>query len=185
MKLYGSFTSPFVRHCRIALAQEGIDYEMVEADYNMSAEKSPTSKVPFFTDGDLMLTDSSSIVKYIREKSGGKFLADINEHETFTLTNTILDSAINLFLLETEGVTSKKIKYLGRQENRVESGLKALNDRISSSSSIKDDGTLRCACFLAWGIFRNRINIDSLANLQNLVAAANQDKIFAETAPPK
>ena len=76
MKLYGSVTSPYVRHVRVALAQSGFDYTFVEADYAMSAERSPTAKVPFFEDGDLTLTDSTSILKHVREKSGMEFLED-------------------------------------------------------------------------------------------------------------
>ena len=33
MKLFGSYTSPYVRHCRIVLAQNGQDCEFVETDY--------------------------------------------------------------------------------------------------------------------------------------------------------
>ena len=74
MKLYGSLTSPYVRHARIAIAQSGFQCEFEEADYARSAELSPTARVPFFEDGDLMLTDSSSILKYVREKAGTGFL---------------------------------------------------------------------------------------------------------------
>lgn len=185
MKLYGSYTSPFVRHCRVALAQEGFNFELIETDYAMSEAQSPTSKVPFFTDGDLTLTDSGSILKYIREKAARNFLADIQAYETFAMTNTLLDTAINLFLLENEGFGTSQINYLKRQENRLASGLKALNNRIAPNQSLECDGVLRCACFIDWGLFRKRISLDGLSNLQNLLAAANQVAPFAATAPPK
>ncbi len=186
MKLYGSYTSPFVRHCRVALAQEGLDFDFVETDYAMSLEKSPTAKVPFLTDGDLTLTDSSSILKHIREKSTGRFLADLEDYEIFAMTNTLLDSAINMFVLENEGFGPEQIQYLGRQKNRIESGLKALDQRFASARNldITHDGTLRCACFLGWALFRKRINLDGLDNLRTLLAAANQVEAFAATAPP-
>ena len=212
MKLYGSYTSPFVRHCRIALMQwefnfdfvetlphdstdtsanppqREFDFDFVETDHAMSAKRSPTAKVPFLTDGGLTLTDSSSILKYIREKSGGAFLADLEDHETFAMANTVLDSAINLFQLENEGFGPDRIKYLSRQKNRIESGLDELNKRFAQQQSDHDiarDGTLRCACLLDWGLFRNRINIDQLDNLRALLAAANQVEVFTETAPPR
>ena len=184
MKLYGSYTSPFVRHCRVALAQENLDFDFVDADYVMSAEKSPTAKVPFFTDGDLVLTDSSSILKYAREQSGGRFLADLEDCETFAMTNTVLDSAINVFLLENEGFGPEQIKYLGRQKKRIESGLTALNQRVGANHDITRDGVLRCACFLGWALFRKRISLDGRDHLRDLLAAANQVKAFAATAPP-
>lgn len=185
MKLYGSYTSPFVRHCRIALTQEQLDYDFIETDNVMSAEKSPTRKVPFFSDGDLMLTDSSSILKYVREKSGKNFLADLADHENFTIANTLVDSTINLFLLGNEGFGPEQIKYLGRQQDRIISGLATLNERLADKHDLAEDGTLRCACFIDWALFRKRISIDGLDNLHALLAAANQVDIFATTAPPR
>ena len=188
MKLYGNYTSPFVRHCRVALLQQKLDCDFVEIDYAISAKSSPTAKMPFLTDGDLTLTDSSSILKYIREKSGGTFLADIEDYENFAMASTMLDSAINIFLFENEGFGPDQVKYLGRQKNRIESGLKELNKRFNPKQTEHDltqDGTLRCACFIDWGLFRNRINIDQLDNLKTLLATANQVEAFTATSPPR
>ena len=184
MKLYGSYTSPFVRHCRVALAQEGLDFDFVEADYAMSAEKSPTAKVPFLSDGERTLTDSASILKHIREKSGKPFLTDLDDYENFAMTNTLLDSAINVFMLENEGFGPEQIKYLGRQKNRIQSGLEALDRRFATDRDLDRDGALRCACFLGWALFRKRISLDGLDNLRDLLAAADQVEAFAATAPP-
>ena len=63
MELFGSFTSPYVRHCRVVLAHTGLDCEFVETDYDQSAARSPTRRVPFLRDGDRMLTDSASILR--------------------------------------------------------------------------------------------------------------------------
>ena len=187
MKLYGSYTSPFVRHCRVALAQEEMAFDFVEADYTMSAEKSPTAKVPFLEDDGLVLTDSTSILKHVREKSGKRFLADLDDYENFAMTNTLQDSAINMFLLENEGFGPEQIKYIGRQKARIQTGLSALNERFGPKRGAPDitrDGDLRCACFLAWSLFRKRARLDGLENLKALLAAANQTTEFAATAPP-
>ena len=186
MKLYGSYTSPFVRHCRVALAQEGLDFDFIEADYAMSAEKSPTAKVPFLADGDLALTDSSSILKYIREKSGKRFLADLDDYENFAMANTLQDAAINVFILEKEGFDAEQIQYMARQKNRIQSGLKAFNQHFGANPNhdITRDGTLRCACFLTWGLFRKCIRLNGLDNLNRMLNAANQVDGFAATAPP-
>ena len=185
MKLFGSYTSPFVRHCRVALAQSGMDFEFVEVDYQTSAENSPTSKVPYFIDGDVTLTDSTSITKYIREKSGQGYLVDIQDHETFAMASTLLDTSINLFLLENNGVDASQVAYLKRHQDRVESGLDELNARIQPENGISTDGALRVACYIDWALFRKRINIDGRDNLQKLIEAANQVEAFAETAPPQ
>lgn len=184
MKLYGSYTSPYVRHCRVAMAQSDLDYEFIEVDYVMSAERSPTAKVPFLKDGDIMLTDSSSILKYIREQSGAIFLEDIQDFDRFALSNTLLDSTINLYLLENDGLLPDQFSYLKRQQNRINAGLKALNTRINPAQGVAQDSALRCACFIDWALFRKRFNIDGLDNLKGLLEVANQVEAFSSTAPP-
>ena len=185
MKLYGSQTSPFVRHCRIALSQSTFDFEYIEASDALRAQYSATDKVPFFTDADVTLTDSSSILKYVREKSGLSYLEDIDDFENFTIVNTLLDSAINLFLLQNEGFGPDQVKYLARQKSRVDNGLNILNARIDPSKGIEQDSALRCACFIDWALFRNRISISSLSNLQGLLDIANDNEFFKATAPPR
>ncbi len=185
MKLYGSYTSPYVRHARIALMQGGFEFEFIEVDAVVSAEKSPTSKVPYFSDGELNLFDSSSIVKYAREKSGRKFLEELEDYELFAMTNTLIDTSINLFLLELEGFTPEQIKYLGRHKRRVEIGLTELNRRFDPQQGVVRDSELRCSCFLDWALFRNRINLDGLDNLKGLLEAANKVPEFAATPLPR
>jgi glutathione S-transferase len=185
MKLYGSYTSPYVRHARIALMQGGYEFDFIEVDAATSAEKSPTSKVPFFSDGELNLFDSSSIVKYAREKSGRKFLEELEDYELFAMTNTLLDTAINLFLLEQEGFTPEQVKYLGRHKRRIEIGLKELDSRFDPQQGAIRDSALRCSCFLDWALFRNRISLDGLDNLKGLLDAANEVAEFAATPLPR
>ncbi|MFT5260421.1 MAG: glutathione S-transferase [Saprospiraceae bacterium] len=184
MKLFGSSTSPFVRHCRIALLQTNLPFEMVETGFPESAEQSPMKKVPFMQDGDVSLTDSSSILKYIREKAGQDFLSDVQDYETFAMSNTLQDTSINLFIISMEGFGPDQIKYLGRQQGRVQSGLAALNDRIDPAQGLSTDGAIRAACFLAWGAYRNRFTLDGLDNLSGLMRVANADAHFIATAPP-
>ena len=183
MKLYGSYTSPFVRHARIALMQSGLDFTFEEADYDLSAKMSPTAKVPYLKHGDLMLTDSSSILKYVREKSGAQYLADIVDFELFAMSTTLLDTAINLFLLEKEGCTPDNTPYLGRQARRLSTGLAELNRRFDPADGIRLDSALRCACFLDWAMFRERFSMNELGNLVALVEAARKDANFAATDP--
>lgn len=105
MKLLGSFTSPYVRHCRIALMQSGLDWKMVELDIHTSMNPgTPTLRVPYLQDGALMLTDSIPIVKYVREKSAQVFIADARDLDRYCLANTLLDAPINLSLLEHSGL---------------------------------------------------------------------------------
>ncbi|WP_049723735.1 glutathione S-transferase family protein [Gilvimarinus polysaccharolyticus] len=184
MKLYGSYTSPFVRHCRIALLESGLDFELIETDNKASAQQSPTQKVPFLQDGDTVLTDSTAIIKYIREKSGQPYLADITEYDAFCLVNTSMDACVNLFFLERDGINVEQSSYLQRQRTRVDSTLAELDQMPLPKHSPYGDMALRLACYLAWGLYRGRISLAAYPNLAVFLEHANQYPAFAQTAPP-
>ncbi len=184
MKLFGSYTSPYVRHCRIALMEAGFPCDFIETDQASSALQSPTKRVPFLEDGEVFLTDSNSILKYIREKSGSIFLADTQELDQFCMVNTALDATANLFFLQRDGVDLQAYEYTRRQAARIESSLAELNELKFSATAPYTDMELRLACYLAWGLFRKRINIDAHKNLQNFLTSMDQYPAFADTAPP-
>jgi len=184
MKLYGSFTSPFVRHCRIALLESGLPCEFIETDQAGSAAKSPTQRVPFLEDGEVFLTDSSSILKYLREQSGKTFLLSAAELDQYCMVNTALDATVNLFFLQRDGVDLQAYEYTKRQAARIESSLAELNGLPLPSAAPYTDAQLRLACYLGWGLFRKRINIDAHENLQRFLAGINRYQPFLDTAPP-
>jgi len=184
MKLYGSYTSPFVRHCRIALLETGFACEFIETDQARSAVQSPTKRVPFLEDGDVFLTDSIAILKYLREKAGQTYLASVNELNQFCMVNTALDATANLFFLERDGVDLQAYEYTRRQAARIESSIAELNNLNLPASAPYNDVHLRLACYLAWGLFRKRINVDAHENLQKFLAGIHRYEPFAETTPP-
>lgn len=185
MKIYGSFTSPFVRHCRIALRQTELACEFIETDATQSAQISPTKKVPLLVDGDLTLSDSSSILRYLREKAGTDFMADIVDFELFNMTNTVMDACVNLFFLEKlDNISVEQSTYLARQKGRVLSGLAALNESPLPAELPFSDGAIRLACFLDWGVYRERIDLKPFSNLTRLLDVARSDAHFMHTAPP-
>ncbi len=183
MKLYGSYTSPYVRHCRIALAQSGLVCEFVETDYEQSAEQSPACRVPYLRDGDLMLTDSASIVRHLREQAAQDFLPTIHDLDLFLLVNTAMDSSINLFLLEKDGVTPRTSAYLARQQRRIVQILTELERRIETATDFSGDGTIRLGCFLSWALFRRRISLDSHPRLTEFQRHFESDPAIAATHP--
>ncbi|NRB38875.1 MAG: glutathione S-transferase family protein [Pseudomonadales bacterium] len=183
MQLHGSFTSPYVRHCRIVMAQGQIEHDFIEAGFEQSAALSPSKKVPFLIDGDVLLSDSSSIVRYLRESQNQDFLNTIQYHDLFSLISTLMDSAINLFYLEKEGINVHAAAYLQRQKLRVDEGLVYLNQHCPSTIDLFNDAHLRLAIFLSWGLFRQRINLNPLENLQAFLQSAEADAIFSATKP--
>lgn len=184
MQLFGSYTSPFVRHCRIVVIESGLTVEFIETDAQASAIQSPTKRVPFLRDGDLSLTDSSSIVRYLREKSGQAFLPRVEDLDHYCLINTVLEANVNLFFLEKEGITSEQSPYLQRQKGRVESTLEELDKLALPTQPPYNDVQLRLGCLLAWGRYRKRFTVERLPHLQALLKAMDDYEPFIATAPP-
>jgi glutathione S-transferase len=185
MKLYGSYTSPYVRHCRIVLLEAGFTPEFIETDQSASANKSPTKRVPFLEDGNIFLTDSSGIIRYIREKVGTKFLPTIEELNQFCTVNSALDSCTNLFFLQRDGIDIQAYEYTKRQAARIESSLAELNALSLPTQAPYNDVHLRLGCFLAWALFRNRITLEPYKNLQNFLYNLDNYPNFFDTAPPR
>lgn len=183
MKLFGSHTSPYVRHCRIALDALSIAYDFVETDYIASAKGSAMMRVPYLEHASLQLTDSSSILMYLYERAGLPFIKDAQEMEEFCMINTIMDATINVFLLERDKITPENSAYLKRQTERINSGLTVLNSKRQATSLPLSISATRLACYLDWARFRNRINLSEFAELERFVEMANTWEVFSNTAP--
>ena len=183
MKLYGSYTSPFVRHCRIVMQQLNLECDFIEVDNAISAEKSPNKKVPYLHDGEVMLTDSTSILLHFYNTANKPFITSSEDMDVYNMSNTLLDASINLFLLGMDGVTPETSQYLVRQASRVETGL----DALENSKLISDENniaSIRLFCFLDWGLFRKRINLESRPNLLAFMEKMNTYSVIQSTTPP-
>ena len=183
MELFGSTTSPFVRHCRIALEQTKQQYTLSIIDYATSAKESPAQKMPYLKDGQLLLTDSASIVMHTRSQTGSQFPTSVDDYEIFTLASTIADTAVNLFLLEKDGITAQQSAYLTRQSERMSTALTALNVLIEPEKGLTTDGHIRAACLVDWILFRKRADLTPYTKLLQLVAQASEDPLFEESNP--
>jgi len=188
MKLYGNYTSPYVRHCRIALLESGLPCELSEADAAIVGDLSPLKKMPFFEyqagNESKTLSDSSSILRYIREQSGRSFMPDVEDYNAYLAANTLLDTGINLFYMERDKITPEQSAYLQRQKARLQTGLADLEKRTYPKQGPWSDTDLRIACLLDWGLFRQRFNLEAYPKLQAFLTAIRSYPPFAET-PPK
>lgn len=185
MKLYGSFTSPFVRHVRIVLLETGLPCEFIETDQAGSAAKSPTKRVPFLEDGELFLTDSSSIIKYLREKSAQDFCKTAQELDEFCLVNTAMDATVNLFFIRRDGVDIQNIPYLQRQAARIESTIAELNQLSLPSVAPYTDAQLRLACYIGWCKLRKQVDFSTYGNLERFYTSILDYPHFGATQPPQ
>ncbi len=185
MKLYGSYTSPFVRHVRIVLLETGFECEFVETDQAASASSSPTKRVPFFKDGNIFLSDSSSIIKYLREKAGQDFCKSAQAFDEYCLVNTALDATVNLFFIKRDGVDINTIPYLQRQAARIESTLDELERCNLPMTAPYTDAQLRLACYIGWCKLRKQVDFSSHPKLEAFYTAALAYPHFSATRPPE
>ena len=142
--------------------------------------------MPFLYDDKLMLTDSASILRYLREKAAQAFFPDIRDYDLFLLVNTAMDSTVNLFLLERDGITPADCGYLVRQRGRVEDTLAYLDRHLGNQDAPLDhasDGMLRLGCFLSWALFRKRISLDDHPALAEFQRRFESDPAIAATHP--
>lgn len=185
MKLYGSYTSPFVRHVRIVLLETQQAFEFIETDQAGSTAKSPTQRVPFLEDGNIFLTDSASITKYLREKAGQEFCKTAQELDVLCLVSTLMDATVNLFFIKRDGVDISAVPYLQRQAARIQSTLAELNQMSWPTSTPYNDAQIRLACFIGWAKFRNQIDFSIYENLEKFYAGALGYPFFVATQPPQ
>ena len=195
MKLYGVRTSPYVRHARVALTQSNLEWELEQVTLD-TISRSPTLRVPFLIDGDLTLSDSSVIVRYVREQSGQAFLATVADHELFALATSVLDTAVNVYLMNigdcadlaevpagASAIGFDPKTYFERQQERIAVGMQELEHCQLSSSQPYTDGEIRLACLLDWAAYRETIDLSGKDNLCRFLADIRAWPPFAETAP--
>ena len=72
MKLYSNSVDPFSHRCRIVLFEKGMDFEVIDVDFNNKSEDlnvlSPYTDAPVLVERDLVLTDANIINEYIDER---------------------------------------------------------------------------------------------------------------------
>lgn len=187
MKLYGNSPSPFVRHCHIALLESGLEFEFIHADSSSSTLLSPLQKIPYLEYEEngktRMLTDSSSILRYIRELSGKVYLPTVAELNDFCAINTLIDAQVNLFLLKKEGLTPESVNYLKRQQSRIQTGLRELEKGHYAAQAPWTDVELRLGCFLDWNRFRKHFGTEEFPNLNKLLESLDKYPYFKQTSP--
>lgn len=185
MKLYGTLTSPYTRHCRVVLQASGLPHELIARIPAEMVGLSPTARIPYLEAGSEKLSDSTSILKYVRDQMGAPFLESPRDFDLYCLSNTVLDSAICLFLVKKlDGLEPAQSQYLARQAARVETGLDELEARNLPESLPLNDAAIRLASLLEWGLFRRRFDLEKRPRLRAFLSLAQSWEPFRETAPP-
>ena len=162
--------------------------------------------IPVLVDGSQALLDSKVIAAYIYERHPQPPPAAPPGHPPLQPTlwhpehrfddeNTLLaidaavDSAINLFLLELDGVATQGSPYLLRQRERVASCLTWVDGRLAGGTTFHAgvfaavDIALMCA--LQWMEFRRRYPVEEHRSLERFLEQHKERPSLASTHPSK
>lgn len=183
--LYGSKTSPYVRHCRVVLLDTQTPFEFIEADTAMRDQVTPTLKVPYMENEGLKLHDSHSIVQYCRQQAGELPFQSITDLDYFLLASTLLETGINILQLKRSGLTVSAVPFLQRQTLRLTSLLDAFANITAQRSWQWNDATIRAACMIRWIEMRGFDDFSRYPALRALHSQALEHANFVATEPPE
>jgi glutathione S-transferase len=201
MKLIASYTSPYARKVRIALAEKKIEYDFVEespwAAQTTVPNYNPLGKVPVLVlDDGTTLFDSRVIVEYLDTVSPvSRLIPEPNRQRIVVkrweaLADGICDAAVAVVLESKRPIRQQHKDWLDRHRRKIDLGLKELGDELSEKAwcngeaySLADIAT---GCALAYLDLRHAA-IDWRAAYPNLVKLTEKlakRPSFAETVPP-
>jgi glutathione S-transferase len=201
MKLIASYTSPYARKVRVALAEKKIEYDFVEespwAAQTTVPTYNPLGKVPVLVlDDGTTLFDSRVIVEYLDTVSPvSRLIPEPNRQRIVVkrweaLADGICDAAVAVVLESKRPARQQNKDWLDRQHRKIDLGLKELGSELGEKAwcngeaySLADIAT---GCALAYLDLRHAA-IDWRAAYPNLVKLAEKlakRSSFAETIPP-
>lgn len=200
MKLYGSLTSPFVRACRIAAIELGLDgvteleptlVRPTQPNLDFGKSINPLRRVPALEteDGDIII-DSRVIVDYMNERGGGNLipreavdrLRCLNRHAICAGATESLVAAMYETRLRPE-----ELRWSAWSDDMINKAKAAFDwaDEHAEEFSEFDLGAIGLVCLIGYAAFRFP-HIDWLAARPRLKAfserAAARTSV-AETAP--
>ena len=201
MKLIASYTSPYARKVRIALAEKKIEYDFVEespwAEQTTVPTYNPLGKVPVLVlDDGTTLFDSRVIVEYLDTVSPvSRLIPEPNRQRIVVkrweaLADGICDAAVAVVLESKRSARQQNKDWLDRQLRKIDLGLKELGNELGEkvwcngeAYSLADIAT---GCALAYLDLRHAA-VDWRSAYPNLVKLAEKlakRPSFAETVPP-
>ncbi len=167
MHLYGSYTSPYVRRVRILADGLGVPLAMTdvatEAGQAALRAVTPLWRVPTLTLPDgTALWDSQAILEgLVRRHGWGPFrpVVDIERESNLVLAvNGALDSAVNVFYLQKDGVDAAGVPYLTKQKARVDAAMAWIEQQLCEDAFFDGrPGFAELALYttLGWMAFRD------------------------------
>lgn len=213
LKLYGHDPSPFVRRVRILMTELGLRFERdTRAWKEPSPEllsESPIQRLPMLDRGEghavRYVYDSRSIAEVLYEaaaqRPSGAPKDDVlplqptlwnpalhdDDRNVLSVVDAAIDSAVNVYLIELDGVTSDSSPYLQRQNQRVARCLEWLDRRYADRDTLDPSQLafvdVALVSGLGWLRFRKRAELESYAALCRVEARLEERPSFAATRP--
>jgi len=215
LKLYGHDTSPYVRRVRVLLAEKGLAFERDANSWTVPDAEvlriNPMLRVPALVDSDgrdgkpQYLLDSKLIATYLYDRYShpqGRGTGEpplqatlfhpahrYDDENALLCIDAATDSAINLFLLELDGIPKERAPYLKRQAERVQSCLSWLNERLAGRATFHDRSfgflDIALSCALDWMLFRQRYPAREHEHLARFLDAHRDRPTLADTHPSR
>ena len=194
MKLYGTTTSPFVRRVRVAAAEVGRTFNLINTahDDGMAALKgcSPIWKVPVADLDGRVLYDSRVIIDWLTTFHGwGTMKPPADRFHDANLINAIdsaLESGVQVFYLQREGIDVDKLAFAQRQRARIASIFEWLAGQLGRQGFGDGLGLpeLSLLCTLDWMEFRAVYPADKLPGAFGVLRASHRDRSSLVGTPP-
>lgn len=157
MKLYGSFTSPFVRKCRITALEAGVDDRIkfantVVMDPNAD-HPNPLNLVPSFqTDAGDLMVDSPLICDYLRSLGDKTESDDWADRTLVALADGMTDRAVSITLESRRPEHEQSPAWVARWTDAILATVTELETRTPNTFT---PGAIALTCALGYLDFRH------------------------------
>lgn len=197
--LIGSLTSPFVRKLRLLLLTKSVDFELQAINYltpedsKFLKSKNPINKIPVLmikehSKQTAIVYDSRIIFQFLSKKYNWSPFS-LEDENTLSFIDAMLDSAINLFSLQRAGMDTKSgnNSYIERQWERIDLILEQMKPWVNVQSPDRDWNFLNMSLysFLDWAQFRSVIALSEYPDYANYLNRFKPCKGVKETEIPK
>jgi glutathione S-transferase len=193
MRLYGSFTSPYVRRLRILARELGEPVELVDtttpAGQAALRAVAPLGKVPIVElDGEVVF-DSRVISDLLVARRGRGPLRppQAGDENLRSVADGALDALVNTFYLVRQDGADPALPYLARQVERAAEAFAWLAERVHGPSFSRDGGLglpeIAVVTALGWTHFRGVYDPAAHPSLAALCATWEARPSFAATRP--
>jgi glutathione S-transferase len=203
MKLLYSLTSPYARKVRIVAAEKRIAIDLqvvVLADPDCTVFlHNPLGKIPvlIMDDGE-SLYDSSVIVDYLDQRTPVSHLIPQDSKSKFqvkrweSLVDGVCDAGVAVMVEQRRPENLQDPNWIKKQWNKVELGLKALDEDLGSNKFCVGEtfslADIALVCVLGYLDLRfdDKVDLENrYPNLARLNASLASRSSIAETLPPK